>query len=176
MKRKAVYAGTFDVLTNGHLWMIQAASKMFDELVIAIGENPNKKFLFSLAERLDLIWESIWPNWVKNPNVKLNLNGCKISVDSFSNQYLIGYAVQVKAGFIVRGIRNMTDYEYEKSMLNVNRDMKKNVETIFLIPPKNLSEISSSLVKGLIGPNRWDHVVKGCVPPPVFKKLKEMYK
>lgn len=131
MKRKAVYAGTFDILTNGHLWMIQSASRMFDELVIAIGENPNKKCLFSLSERLDIIWASI---------------------------------------------RNMADYEYEKSMLNVNRDMNKGVETVFLIPPKALSDVSSSMIKGLIGPDRWDYVVKPLVPAPVFKKLKEVNK
>ncbi len=176
MIKKAVYAGTFDVLTNGHLWMIQSASRMFDELVIAIGENPNKKCIFSLAERLELIWASIWPGFKINQNTKLNLNGCNISVDSFSNKYLMDYAVKVKAPFIVRGLRNMADYEYEKSMLNVNRDMNKGVETVFLMPPKNLSEVSSSMVKSLIGPDRWDYVTKGLVPLPVFKKLKEMYK
>lgn len=158
MKRKAVYAGTFDPPTVGHLWMIEQASRLFDELVVAVGVNPDKRPMFTVEERMDMLCEVTFPL----PNIQ---------VTSFVNQYLIHYAASVGSQFIVRGIRNGNDYEYEKAMRNINGDLCQDVTTIFLMPPREIAEVSSSVVKGLIGPEGWEKVVAQYLPYAVFKKL-----
>lgn len=163
MKKKiAVYAGTFDPITIGHLWMIETGSKMFDELIVAIGVNPNKKCLFSLDERLEMIIHST--NHLPNVTVK-----------DFSNEFLINYAKQVDASFVLRGIRNAVDYEYEKTMRSINSDIDNKVVSVFLMPPREISETSSSMVKGLMGPNGWESIASRYVPKNVLEKLKEKY-
>lgn len=160
--RVAVYAGSFDPPTNGHLWMIEQGSKTFDKLIVAVGINPDKKYTFSLEERLQMLQESI----KDSPNV---------SFDEFNNKFLVNYAQQIGAGFILRGIRNLTDFNFEQAMNNVNRDINPGITTILLIPPRELCEVSSSLIKGLIGPDGWEAIVCQYVSQPVFEKLKEKY-
>jgi pantetheine-phosphate adenylyltransferase len=155
---KGVYAGSFDPLTNGHMYIIKEASKIFDELVISIGINPTKKYTFSLEERMKIIKETTKD--LKN-----------IIIDSFENKFLIKYAEKIGCKYIVRGIRNESDYEFERIMRNINGDLNPNITTIFLMPPREISEISSSFVKGLVGPEGWENVVKKFVPYPVYKLL-----
>ncbi len=161
MKRKAVYAGTFDPPTLGHLWMVEQASGLFDEVVMAIGQNPDKKSRFSLEERLEML-EKITAHL---PNVR---------VTSYWNQYLASYAGSLGARYIIRGVRNSEDYEYERAMRNINGDLGAAITTIFLIPPREIAEVSSSVVKGLVGPVGWEDVVSKYVPVPVLEKLKEV--
>lgn len=161
--RKAVYAGSFDPPTNGHVFMIREGASLFDELVVAIGVNPDKRTLFSPEERLSLL-RSIT---AELPNV---------SVASFQSRYLIDYAARAGARYILRGIRNSTDFLYEQTMRNVNADLNPGISTVFLIPPRSLAEVSSSFVKGLVGPKGWRKVVNGMVPPPVFAALVERFK
>jgi pantetheine-phosphate adenylyltransferase len=158
MKRIAVYAGTFDPPTLGHIWMIQEASKLFDEVVIAIGVNPDKKTMFTLEERLEML----------NQIVTTFSN---VRTTSFVNEYLIHYAVMIDAGFIIRGIRNNGDYEYERAMRHINGDLGEQITTVFLMPPREISEVSSSVVKGLVGPMGWERVVDRYVPKEVMRKL-----
>ena len=160
--KKAVYAGSFDPLTNGHVWMIKEATKVFDELVIAIGVNPDKKYSFSLDERLSMIQAT-------------TRNYAQVTVDSFGKEFLITYAASVGAQFIVRGIRNETDYEYEQGMRHINGDINDDITTVFLMPPRNIAKVSSSLVKGLIGFKSWETIVKNYVPDAVYEKLVEKY-
>ena len=155
----AVYAGTFDPLTNGHLWMIEQGARLFDTLVVAIGVNPDKKCLFPLEERLAMLRESV-------------IAICNLRMESFTSQYLVRYAESAGAGFILRGIRSESDYEYERVMRNLNSDLNPAVTTVFLIPPREIAEISSSMVKGLIGPEGWESLVEQYVPSPVFKRLR----
>lgn len=162
MGTKAVYAGTFDPITNGHLWMIEQGAKLFDKLEVAIGENPEKKCMFSLKERLDIIDETIKPF-------------SNVEISAFENQFLMSYAKLVGAQFVLRGIRSIGDYEYERTMRYVNSDFNTTVTPVFLIPPRGIAEISSSMVKGLIGPEGWEEVVQKYVSPFVFCKLKEVY-
>lgn len=138
--------------------MIEEGVKMFDKLVVAIGINPDKHYKFSLAERLDMLGESLQ----KYRNV---------SVTSFSNRYLIDYAQSIKATHILRGIRSATDYEYERAMRNINGDLDPAICTVFLMPPRDIAEVSSSMVRGLVGPNGWQKVVKTYVPGPVYRRL-----
>ncbi len=160
MIRTAVYAGTFDPFTFGHLWMVETGAKLFDTLVVAIGENPGKIPMFTTNDRLALIRECT--SHLSN-----------IQVTSFPQQYLIAYARDVGAQYIVRGIRSLQDYEYESAMLDINRDIGDGIETVILIPPVQLARVSSSMVKGLIGPDGWESVVSKYVPPVVLAKFKE---
>jgi pantetheine-phosphate adenylyltransferase len=158
-KRVAVYAGSFDPPTNGHLWMIEQGAKMFDKLIVAIGVNPNKKYTFSVDERIQMLKDSV--------------KGCpNVSIDQFNNKYLVKYAQSIGADFILRGIRNSADFNFEQGMNNINRDINSNINTVFLMPPRELCEISSSFVKGLIGPEGWQTVVSQYIPKPVFDKIK----
>lgn len=163
MKEKsAVYAGTFDPLTIGHLWMIEQGAALFDRLTVAIGVNPDKECMFSVEERLGMLKSSA----ERFPNVKVGM---------FTNKFLIAYAQQTKARFILRGIRTESDYEYERTMRNINGDIDATVTTVFLMPPRGIAEVSSSMVKGLIGPDGWEEIVKSYVPEPVFQKLKKAH-
>lgn len=156
--RIAVYAGSFDPVTFGHLWMIEVGSTLFDKLVVAIGTNPDKKCHFSLDDRILMLKEAT----SKYPNVV---------VDKYPNQFLVKYAEEIGARFILRGIRSTADYEYEKSLSYVNRHLDSGVTTIFLLPPRELIEISSSVVRGLIGPEGWEEVVSKYVPSSVLERL-----
>jgi pantetheine-phosphate adenylyltransferase len=160
--RKAVYAGSFDPITLGHLWVIQQAAPLFDQLVIAIGANPDKKTSFSMDDRLRFIQQST-----------SGIANC--SIDSFQNKYLVDYAQHVGAGYIIRGIRNESDFTYERAMRHINSDLRPEILTVFLMPPREIAELSSSMVKGMVGPRGWEAVVERCVPPSVFQAFKSAH-
>lgn len=157
--RRALYAGSFDPPTNGHVWMIEEGAKLFDELYVAVGTNPEKKPMFSFDERFEVLENMIACN--------------NVHVVSFPRQYLVHFARQVDAQYLLRGIRNENDYLYERSMHNVNRDMAPDIETIYLFPPRELAEVSSSFVKGMIGPEHWEAVVRNFVPWGVYQMIQK---
>lgn len=161
--QKAVYAGSFDPVTHGHLWMIERGADLFDELVVAIGINPEKRYTFSLPEREAMLRETI----SHHPNV---------TVAVFENQFLVKYAKSIGAHSILRGIRSPDDYEFEKRMRYVNGDLHPEITTVFLMPPREIAEVSSTMVKGLVGPVGWKPVVERYVPSPVFSRLVEWEK
>jgi pantetheine-phosphate adenylyltransferase len=156
--RLGVYAGSFDPLTVGHLWMIEQGVRLFDRLIVAVGVNAEKHYTFSLPDRLAMLNESTrhLPN---------------LTVSSFADRYLIHYAREVGATHILRGIRSESDYEFERTMRHLNGDMDSSVCTVFLMPPRGIAEVSSSMVRGLIGPQGWRKLVKKYVPAPVYSKL-----
>ena len=154
----AVYAGSFDPPTNGHLWMISQGLALFDRLVIAIGQNPSKNYVFSTEERINLLRSSI-------PSCE------RLTITHFDNRYLVDYAAEVGAGFILRGIRSPGDYEYERVMRHINSDMAPDINTVFLMPPREMAELSSSMVMGMVGPEGWGKTVRRYVPSPVFDAL-----
>src|ERR1043165_5351652 len=153
-----VYAGSFDPLTLGHLWMIEQGARLFDRFIVAIGINPDKKFTFSVEDRLEMVRES-------------TRNYRNIVVEAFSHQFLIRYAESMGANYILRGIRSASDYEYERGMRNINGDLNPKITTLFLMPPRSISEISSSMVKGLIGPDGCQKILKQYVPKPVYRRI-----
>lgn len=160
--KRAVYAGSFDPVTNGHLWMIREAVELFDELVVAVGVNPDKHCTFSAEERVDMLTA-----------VTQDFN--KLKVDVFRNQFLVNYAQTVDANYIVRGIRTASDYEYERTMRYINTDLHPDITTVFLMPPREYAEVSSTMVKGLVGPRGWETVIRQYVPEPVYRKLMALY-
>ena len=159
-KRLGVYAGSFDPLTVGHLWMIEQGVRLFDRLIVAVGVNPDKRYTFPLEERLDMLRESL-----KQYRTLL--------ISSFSNRYLIDYAQSIGATHILRGVRSESDYEFERTMRNINGDLDSKICSVFLMPPRDIAEVSSSMVKGLVGPKGWQRVVRKYVPDPVYRRLRE---
>ena len=156
--RLGVYAGSFDPLTVGHMWMIEQGAALFDRLVVAIGINSDKRYTFTIEERLAMIEESL-------------RDMRTVAVTSFTNQYLMDFAQSVRATHVLRGIRSGSDYEFERSMRYVNGDLDRRICTVFLMPPRDIAEVSSSMVKSLVGPRGWRSVVRKYVPPPVYKRL-----
>lgn len=152
---RAVYPGTFDPVTNGHLDLIRRCSALFDKVVVAILRNTEKLPLFTTEERADMLKEV-----VKGlPNV---------SVTTFDG-LLVAYAEQIKASVIVRGIRAVSDYEYELQMALMNRRLSSTVETVFLMPAEQYSYLSSRLVKEI---SSLGGSVHGLVPRDVERRLK----
>jgi pantetheine-phosphate adenylyltransferase len=158
--RTAVYAGTFDPPTVGHQWMIEQGAALFPRLIVGLGVNPGKAPLFPVAVRLAMLRDSVKPL-------------ANVSVEEFSNRYLIDFARERGARFVLRGIRTESDYEYERAMRNINGDLAPGVTTVLLMPPREIAEVSSSLVKSLIGPAGWEDVVRKYVPAAVHAKLVE---
>lgn len=164
--RKAVYAGSFDPLTNGHVWVIERAITLFDELTIAIGVNPDKKYFLSADRRRKHIQELIdRQNWTE----------CKVDVKVIRNQYLAKFAEEVAASCLIRGIRSESDFSYEYAMAQANKSLAPGIETIYMMPPPALAQVSSSLVKSLIGPNGWEDLVQTYVPKEVFSSICKLH-
>ncbi|MCD6105495.1 MAG: pantetheine-phosphate adenylyltransferase [Thermosipho sp. (in: Bacteria)] len=130
---RAIYPGSFDPITLGHLDIIERASKIFSEVYVVVMENKRKKYTFSLNERITMIKECT--NHIKN-----------IKIDSFKG-LLIDYVKQNNIDVIIRGLRAVTDFEYELQMAMANKEMCSNVDTVFLMTDKKFSFLSSSLVK-----------------------------
>lgn len=159
MSDSAVYAGSFDPPTNGHVWMIEQGARLFDKLIVAVARNPEKGYSYELDQRV---------GWLSD----ICKNHANVEVAVIENEFLAHYASRANARFVIRGIRNEADYQYERGMRYVNSDLNTNLTTVFLMPPRELCEISSSFVKGMIGPDGWASVVENYVPACVFKDLK----
>ena len=155
-KVTAIYPGSFDPPTNGHLDLIERGSKIFDELVVAILRNAEKTPLFSLGERRRMLEE-------------LTDGFRNVRVDTFDG-LTVDYAAKVKAGAVLRGIRALSDYEYELQMALMNRKLRPNLETVFMMPAEQYSYLSSRLVREVA---RLGGDISGLVPELVEQRLKE---
>ena len=153
--RTAVYPGSFDPLTNGHLDIIRRGTRLFDRFLVAVLENEGKSPLFSVAERMELI-------------ATCTRSMPTVQVHSFSG-LLVDFMERVDANVVVRGIRAVSDYEYELQMALMNRDLNASVETIFMLPAVEYTYVSSRLVKEVF---RLGGDVARLVPPPVLESLK----
>src|ERR1044071_5403909 len=158
--RRAIYPGSFDPVTNGHLDIIERGCKLFDEIIIGILVNPEKQPLFSVEDRQQMLTEVVQD---------LRKGNCTLRVDSFSG-LLVNYAVAQQANVIVRGIRAISDYEYELQMALMNRRLQPEIETVFMMPAEIYSYVSSRLVKEVF---QLGGTVTGLVPPIVEKRMKE---
>ena len=153
--RIAIYPGSFDPITNGHLDLIQRGSRLFDRLIVSILRNESKEPLFSVEERIEMLREVAGPY----PNVE---------VDSFDG-LLVDYAATHAATVILRGIRAISDYEYELQMALMNRRLRPDIETVFLMSNEAYSFISSRLVKEVFG---LGGNISGLVPPSVEARMR----
>ncbi len=158
MAKRAVYPGMFDPMHNGHVDVIQRSLQIFDELIVAVVANPSKQPLFSVKERLEMIDEAT----SELSNFRI------VAFDGL----LIDLVARERADCIVRGIRAISDFEYEFQMALMNRKLRSTVETVFLMPHEKYTYISSRLIKEVAS---FGTSVTGMVPPIVEKRLVEKY-
>lgn len=159
MTKIAIYPGTFDPITNGHIDLVKRTLKIFDEVIIAVAPSRKKEPLFTVEERIKLINRSI-----------RNLKGAK--TESFDS-LLVYYAKERKGVAIIRGLRAVSDFEYELQMALMNRRLNTSVETVFMMPSEEHTFLSSTLVKEVAS---FGGSVKGLVPDAVEKAVKEKFK
>ena len=154
----AVYPGTFDPITNGHLSIVNRALKIFDKLIIAILNNPQKRPLFSLEERILMI-------------EKVLKSKSNVEVDSFDG-LLVDYVIKKNSNVVLRGIRALSDFEFEFQMALMNRKLNRDVQSIFLMTDYKWFYISSTIIKEAAS---FNGDISGLVPPIVCQKLKEKF-
>src|SRR5947199_364444 len=158
--RRAIYPGSFDPVTNGHLDIIQRGCKLFDEIIVAILVNAEKKAFFTIDERLAILGEVLQT---------IDRGDCRVTVDSFEG-LLVEYAAQQQANAIVRGIRAISDYEYELQMALMNRRLQPRLETVFMMPAEEYSYVSSRLVKEVF---QLGASIGGLVPALVEERMRQ---
>ncbi len=157
MIKRAIYPGTFDPITNGHVDIIQRAALMFDEIIVAVADNQAKKPMFSLHERIAMAEKA----------TKCFDN---VKVIGF-NSLLVDLSDQLNANIVIRGIRAVSDFEYEFQMGYANASLKKELETIFLMPSLEYAFISSSIVRSLLPFNgKIEHLVPHCILMDIQKR------
>jgi len=157
----AIYPGTFDPLTSGHLDILEEACALFDRVVAAVGINPSKTPLFSARERLEMLRESV--QWRGLSNIEtVAFEG--LTVDCASRH---------QAGFIVRGLRAVTDFEHEFGLLLANEQLDASIKTVFVMPSHKYLYLSSSVVRQAA--SLGGRIISGSVPPPVEARLREKF-
>jgi len=151
----AIYPGSFDPVTNGHLDLIERGAKMFDRLIVAVLHNAEKRPLFTVPERLDMLREvtQAWPS---------------VEIDVFEG-LLVDYAQRRQAAVILRGIRAISDYEYELQMAMMNRKLQPKLETVFMMPAETYSYLSARLVREIA---MFNGPLQGLVPPLIEARLR----
>lgn len=159
METRAVYPGSFDPVTNGHIDLIQRSAALFDSVIVAVLSNTEKSPSFTVEERVVMLEEAIKD--LKN-----------VSVTSFAG-LLVDFVEQIGASVIVRGIRAVSDYEYELQMALMNRRLLSRVETVFMLPAESYSFLSSNLVKEIA---QHGGSIREFVPPDVEKRLNDKFK
>ena len=158
--RRAIYPGSFDPVTNGHLDIIQRGCKLFDEIIVAVLVNPEKKAFFTIEERSEILSAVLRD---------IDRGDCVVSVESFEG-LMVQYAVERKANAIVRGIRAISDYEYELQMALMNRRLQPGLETVFMMPAEEYSYVSSRLVKEVF---QLGAGIDGLVPALVEQRMRQ---
>ncbi len=154
----AIYPGSFDPITNGHIDVIERATKMFDRVNVVIGINSKKKTMFTENERLDMVEESL-----------SHLPSAQVA---FHSGLIVDYAVDIGATAIVRGLRSVTDFEYEMQIALMNRKMQPSLQTVFLTPHEKYAYLSSSIIREIAS---YKQDVSEFVPEPVERRLKEKF-
>lgn len=157
MARRAIYPGTFDPLTNGHVDIILRASGLFDEVIVALLVNPGKNPMFTVPERVEILNEVLKPEF---PSV---------SIETFEG-LLVDYCRQRQVNAIIRGVRSIKDYEYELPMVLMNRRLNPDVETVLLVASEENSYVSSSLIKEVFS---LGGSIDGLVPDLVMERMRQ---
>lgn len=161
--RRAIFPGSFDPMTNGHLDIIERSLPLFDEIIVAVLNNPDKNPMFSPEERCAMIREVL---------TEIDAGDCNLIVDSFSG-LTVDFAKKKRANAVVRGIRAVSDYEYELRMALMNRRLEPQIETVFLMAAEDYSYVSSNLIKQVF---TLGGRVEGLVPKLIEEKMREKKK
>ena len=159
MKKTAIYPGTFDPITNGHIDLVKRGMRIFDEVIIAIATAQKKQPLFTISERLKLIKDAV--RGLKNGKV-----------EAFSG-LLVEYVESKKGVAVIRGLRAVSDFEYELQMALMNRRLDRNIETVFMMPSEEYTFLTSTIIREVAS---FGGSVKGLVPEAVERALKEKFK
>lgn len=154
---KAIYPGSFDPVTNGHFDIIERSSRMFEELIVLVASNTSKESSFSVLERCDMLRQAIAGAALTN-----------VKVDSFSEGLLVDYAQDCGAHVIMKGLRAVSDFDYEFQMALLNRHMKPDIETVFMMTRAEFSFLSSSIVREIA---RLGGEIGGLVPEGIAGKI-----
>ena len=157
--RRAIYPGSFDPVTNGHLDIIERGCKLFDEIIVAMLVHPEKHPLFSIEERREMLLEALG---------EIDCGECRLVIDDFQG-LLVKYAIERDADAIVRGIRAISDYEYELQMALMNRRLEPRIETVFMMSAEAYSYVSSRLVKEVY---QLGGAIEGLVPASVEARMR----
>lgn len=157
-QKSAIYPGSFDPITNGHLSIVTRALKIFDKLIIAILPNPQKSPLFTISERIEMIKESL----KEKPNIE---------VEAFDG-LLVDYVASKKSNVILKGLRALSDFEYEFQMALMNRKLNREIQSVFLMTDYKWFYTSSTIIKEAA---RFNGDITGLAPPVVCQKLKEKF-
>ncbi len=160
MRKIALFPGSFDPMTNGHLNLIERSAKLFDEVIIGVFINTSKQTLFTPEEKKYLIEEAT----KEMPNVRVIMQETQLTVES---------AKSLGANFLIRGIRNVKDYEYEKDIAKMNQHLAPEIETVFLLAEEPYAHVSSSLLKEVL---RFGGDVSDYLPPNIYHALKQKKK
>ena len=158
--KTAVYPGTFDPVTNGHIDIIERALKLFEKLYVVVGDNPQKAPTFTAKERIDMLKEA------------LKKHNNRIEIEHFDG-LLLNYVKKKKSNVMIRGLRAISDFEFEFQRALFNREFDKDIETIFIMTKDDYAFLSSSIIKEIA---MFNGSVKGFVPEIVEKKLKEKFR
>ena len=190
--RTAIYAGSFDILTFGHLYMISRGAQLFDKLFVALGTNPDKQYLFTEEERFEMLemccsGKEIYDSSEdREMSVLWEEEAAKVEAVNMGNRYLVDFAddmvargaeKDIRADWYLRGIRSHEDYANEKTMAEVNKNLLPGclASPVWIPADPKFSTVSSSLVRGLIGPEGWEWAISQFVPGPVWEKLLEKF-
>ena len=160
---KAVVSGSFDPITKGHLYVIEQARKMVDEVIVLLANNPEKRYHFTLEERRRIIEAAVRERLGDVSDVR---------VEAMPNaQFTAKLAHAMGATLVVRGLRNVVDFEYEHSQQLINTAIEPEVTTVFVMPPTDLIAVSSSAIKGMVGIDGWEAVAEQYVPQAALQAL-----
>ena len=160
-----VFAGSFDPITNGHLWVIKEALNISKKVTVFIAENPAKKSFFTKQQKAKLIFDTCVENGIED----------RVSVHIIQNQFIAQASIDFGAEYMIRGIRSGIDFDYESVLQHANTDLIRGAKTLFVMPPRDLESVSSSFVKSLIGPVGWHMYVKKLVPLSVYNEIIKEY-
>ncbi len=160
MSKLAIYPGSFDPPTNGHVDIIARGCKLFDQVIVALLVNPGKQPMFSISQRIELLTEVLKPRFPQ------------VTIETFEG-LLVDYARRRRADAIIRGVRSIKDYEYELPMVLMNRRLNPDVETVMLVAAEENSFISSTLIKEVFS---LGGSIEGLVPDIVIEKMKQQGK
>ncbi len=163
MQTHGVVAFSVDPITRGHEWLISEAARLVDRLDLVIGVNPSKKYMFSVDERREMVEATL---------ADMDLAGTPTRMHFLENDLLVHYAAKEGVTHLIRGIRNSEDFNYETQMALVNRKIAPAIKTVYMVPPPELVEVSSSVVRGLVGFTDWERIVAQYVHPAVLAAFK----
>ncbi len=166
MNTRGVLAGSFDPITRGHEWLVKEAARLVDELDVVIAANPTKKYTFDDATRERLVRAAL--DDLELPRTKLRLHFLP------HKKALVKFADSLGATHLIRGIRNLQDFSYETNLALINKELRPEVRTVFLVTPPELTQVSSSTVKSLVGLEDWEADVQKWVHPAVLEAFRQL--